>query len=83
MYHLHLLIDTIQKAKKEAFQFAVKDPELRGIADKYLEAQTKFAKTIIDTGWDLVENSWRKADIFSKEYFPQAPYKMEPKKGRQ
>jgi len=81
MYQLHVFIDTVQKAKKDAFEFAVKDPELRDIADKYLEAQTRFAKTIIDTGWDLLENSWKKG--FSKEYFPSAPYKVEPKESQQ
>jgi hypothetical protein len=84
MYYLHVLIDNLQKTKKEVFYTLVKDTELRDIADKYLEAQTKFAKSAIDTGWDLVENSWKKATgPFSKEYFPEAPYKVEPKESKQ
>jgi hypothetical protein len=84
MYYLHVFIDTLQKTKKDTFAKLVSDKDLQHIANNYVDAQTKFAKTMIDGAWDLLEHSLSKANkSFSKGYFPEAPYKVEPKENKQ
>lgn len=74
MDYLHAFIDVVQKAKKDAVGILVSDPALQNIANRYVDDQTKFAKTIVDTYWSLIKNSWDKTNCFSREYFPQTTF---------
>jgi hypothetical protein len=85
MYILHTAIDTIQKSKKAIFHKIVYDERLLEMGDAFIDAQTKFAKTVIDNtvnmaqySWDSIPHVWRFKDVPS-----QAPYKVEPKEDRQ
>jgi hypothetical protein len=85
MYVLHTAIDTIQKSKRAIFHKIVYDERLLEIGDAYLDAQTKFAKTVVDNSvnmaqysWDAISRVWRYKDVPS-----QAPYKTEPKEDQQ
>ena len=76
MFTPEFFIDTLQATKKSVFNRIIQDEELRAVADRYLDAQTEFAKMIVRNTIDLAKYS---VDKFSpqKEQASQAPYKVE------
>lgn len=85
MYVLHTAIDTIQKTKRAVFHKIVYDERLLEVGDTFIDAQTKFAKTMVDTTVDLARYSWDAVTRvwYYKDQPSQAPYKTEPKEDPQ
>jgi hypothetical protein len=78
----YFLIDTFQSSKKWAVNQIFKDEILKNAAHAYIDAQTQFAKMIVNNTVNLSKYS---VESVSKILFPQkqeesaAPYKVEPK----
>jgi len=76
MFSPEFFIDAFQSTKQSVFNRIVQDEELRRIADRYIQAQTSFAKMII---WNTIDLAKYSADKFGqrKEQASQALYKVE------
>jgi hypothetical protein len=76
MFTPEFFIDTIQSTKRSVFNRIIQDEDLRRVADRYLDAQTDFAKMMVRNTIDMVKYS---VDSLSpqKEQASQAPYKVE------
>jgi len=80
MFTPQFFIDTIQSTKKGIFKQIVQDPDLQRVADRYIDAQTDFAKMLVTNTVDIAKFSFEKATecVFSKkEQASQAPYKVD------
>lgn len=60
MFTLHFFIDTFQSTKRQVFNQIVKDPELQKVAANYLDAQTTFAKMLVDNTITVASHSLEK-----------------------
>ena len=76
MFTPEFFIDTIQSTKRSVFNRIIQDEDLRRVSDRYLDAQTDFAKMMVRNAIDMVKYS---VDNLSpqKEQASQAPYKVE------
>ncbi len=61
MFSPEFIIDTIQSTKRAVFNRIVQDKELQQVADRYLNAQTEFAKMLVSNAIDLTKYSLDKA----------------------
>ncbi len=80
MFTPEFFIDTIQSTKRGVFKQIIKDPDLQRIADRYLDAQTEFARMIVNNTIEMSKYSFDKLTTcwFSKEeQASRAPYKVE------
>jgi hypothetical protein len=77
MFSPEFFIDTIQSTKRSVFNRIIQDEELRQVADRYLDAQTDFAKMIVRNTIDLAKYSVDKCFSPLKEQASRAPYKVE------
>lgn len=80
MFTVDFFIDTLQSTKRGLFKQVVKDEQLQAVADRYLDAQTEFAKMIVKNTISMAKYSFEK---MTPSYFPEnpgraAPYKVEP-----
>ena len=89
MFTPSFFIDTIQDTKRVVTNQIIKDPTLNKAANDYINAQTAFAKMLVN---NAIEVSKYSVDSISKVLFPQgaevtkaarakadkAPYKVEP-----
>ena len=76
MFSPEFFIDTIQSAKRSVFNRIIKDENLQKVANRYLDAQTEFAKMIVLNAIDLAKYSLDQCGP-KKEQASQAPYKVE------
>lgn len=76
MFSPEFFIDTVQSTKRSVFNRIVQDEDLRKVADRYLDAQTEFAKMMVRNIIDLAKYSVDKLSP-QKEQASQAPYKVE------
>jgi hypothetical protein len=80
MFTPEFFIDTMQSTKRGIFKQIIKDPDLQRVADRYIDAQTEFAKMLVSNTIDVAKYSFDKATecAFSKkEQASRAPYKVE------
>jgi hypothetical protein len=80
MFTPHFFIDTFQSTKKSVFKTIVQDPELQRVADRYVDAQTEFAKMLVTNTIDIAKFSFEKVTdrAFSKkEQASKAPYEVD------
>lgn len=77
MFTPEFFIDTIQSTKKSVFNRIIQDEELRSVADRYLQAQTDFAKMMVRNTIDMAKYSMDNVFRPSKEQASPAPYKVE------
>jgi hypothetical protein len=72
----NFFIDIFQSTKKGVFKQIVSNPELQRVADRYVDAQTEFAKMLVTNTIDIAKFS---LDIIcsKKEQASQAPYKVD------
>jgi hypothetical protein len=76
MFTPEFFIDTIQSTKQSVFRRIIQDEQLREVADRYIQAQTDFAKMMVRNAIDLAKYSVDKCSS-QKEQASQAPYKVE------
>jgi hypothetical protein len=76
MFTPEFFIDTIQSTKQSVFRRIIQDEQLREVADRYIQAQTDFAKMLVRNAIDLAKYSVDKCSP-QKEQASQAPYKVE------
>ena len=76
MFTPEFFIDTIQSTKQSVFRRIIQDEQLREVADRYIQAQTDFAKMIVRNAIDLAKYSVDKLSP-QMEQASQAPYKVE------
>ena len=76
MFTPEFFIDTIQSTKQSVFRRVIQDEQLREVADRYIQAQTDFAKMLVRNTIDLAKYSVDKCSP-QKEQASQAPYKVE------
>ena len=76
MFSPEFFIDTIQSAKRSVFHRVIKNQDLQRVADRYLDAQTDFAKMIVLNAIDLAKYSLDQCGP-KKEQASRAPYKVE------
>ena len=76
MFSPEFFIDTIQSAKRSVFHRVIQNQDLQRVADRYLDAQTDFAKMIVLNAIDLAKYSLDQCGP-KKEQASQAPYKVE------
>jgi hypothetical protein len=76
MFTPEFFIDTIQSTKQSVFRRVIQDEQLREVADRYIQAQTDFAKMLVRNAIDLAKYSVDKCSP-QKEQASQAPYKVE------
>jgi hypothetical protein len=76
MFTPEFFIDTIQSAKRSVFRRIIQDEKLQKVADRYLDAQTDFAKMMVHNAIDLAKYSVDKCSP-QKEQASKAPYKVE------
>ena len=76
MFTPEFFIDTIQSTKRSVFNRIIQDEQLQRVANRYLDAQTDFAKMMVRNAIDLAKYS---LDQYGprKEQASQAPYKVE------
>jgi hypothetical protein len=76
MFSPEFFIDAIQHTKQSVFNRIIQDEDLQRVADRYIQAQTDFAKMMVRNAIDLAKYS---LDQFGpkKEQASQAPYKVE------
>ena len=80
MFTPHFFIDTLQSTKKVVANQIFKDSRLNKAATDYIDAQTAFAKMMVNNTVDMAKYS---VESISKVWFPkmeqasQAPYKVE------
>ena len=76
MFTPEFFIDTVQSTKRSVFNRIIQDEDLQRVANRYLDAQTDFAKMIVRNAIDLAKYS---VDQLSpqKEQASRAPYKVE------
>lgn len=76
MFSPEFFIDTVQSTKLSVFNRIVQDEELRKVAERYVQAQTDFAKMIVRNSIDMIKYS---VDSYGsqKEQASRAPYKVE------
>jgi hypothetical protein len=80
MFTPHFFIDTFQSTKKVVANQIFKDSRLNKAATDYIDAQTAFAKMMVNNTVDMAKYS---VESISKVWFPkmeqasQAPYKVE------
>jgi hypothetical protein len=80
MFTPHFFIDTFQNTKKVVANQIFKDSRLNKAATDYIDAQTAFAKMMVNNTVDMAKYS---VESISKVWFPkmeqasQAPYKVE------
>lgn len=77
MFTPEFFIDTAQGIKQTVFNSIVQDAELRQVADRYLQAQTDFAKMMVRNTIDMAKYSVDTVLSPRKEQASQAPYKVE------
>jgi hypothetical protein len=80
MFTPQFFIDTFQSTKKGIFKQIVQDQELQRVADRYIDAQTDFAKMLVTNTIDIAKFSFDKVTecVFAKkEQASKAPYKVE------
>lgn len=68
MFTPSFFIDTIQDTKRMITNQVFKDPTLNKAANDYINAQTAFAKMLVNNAVDLTKYS---VDSISKVLFPQ------------
>ena len=76
MFTPEFFIDIIQNTKRSVSRRIIQDEQLQRIADRYLDAQTDFAKMIVLNAIDLAKYSLDQCGP-KKEQASQAPYKVE------
>jgi hypothetical protein len=76
MFSPEFFIDTIQSAKRSVFNRVIQDENLQRVANRYLEAQTEFAKMLVLNAIDLAKYSLDQCGPKDKETVA-APYKVE------
>jgi hypothetical protein len=76
MFTPEFFIDAIQSTKQSVFRRVIQDEQLREVADRYIQAQTDFAKMLVRNTIDLAKYSVDKCSP-QKEQASQAPYKVE------
>jgi hypothetical protein len=77
MFTPEFFIDTIQSTKQSVFHRIIKDEQLRAVADRYIQAQTDFAKMLVRNSIDLAKYSAEAMRCPQKEQASRAPYKVE------
>lgn len=77
MFSPEFFIDAIQHTKQSVFNRIIQDDELRRIANRYIQAQTDFAKMMVRNAIDLAKYSVDNSFCSQKEQASQAPYKVE------
>jgi hypothetical protein len=77
MFTPEFFIDTIQSTKQSVFYRIIQDEQLRAVADRYIQAQTDFAKMLVRNSIDLAKYSAETIQYPQKEQASQAPYKVE------
>jgi hypothetical protein len=77
MFTPEFFIDTAQSLKQTVFNRIVQDEELRRVADRYMQAQTDFAKMMVRNTIDMAKYSVDKISCLQKEQASPAPYKVE------
>jgi hypothetical protein len=77
MFTPEFFIDTIQSTKQSVFHRIIQDEQLRAVADRYIQAQTDFAKMLVRNSIDLAKYSAEAMQYPQKEQASQAPYKVE------
>jgi hypothetical protein len=80
MFTPEFFIDTLQSTKRGVFKQIIRDPDLQRVADRYLDAQTDFAKMLVANTVAMAQYSFEKAvecAFSKKEQASQAPYKVE------
>jgi len=77
MFSPEFFIDSIQAAKRSVFNRIIQDKDLQQVANRYLDAQTDFAKMMVRNAIDLAKYSVDKCFSSQKEQASQAPYKVE------
>ena len=77
MFTPEFFIDTIQSTKQTVFNRIIQDEELRRVADRYLQAQTDFAKMMVRNTIDMAKYSVDSVFRPPKEQASPAPYKVE------
>lgn len=70
MFTPHFFIDTVQTTKKTVFNKIVKDENLQQIATNYVDAQTVFAKMLVDNTISVATHSF---DSLKNFWFPKSP----------
>ena len=68
MFTPHFFIDTLQSTKKTVFNSIVKDQQLQQIATNYVDAQTVFAKMLVDNTISVATHSF---DSLKNYWFPK------------
>jgi len=76
MFTPEFFIDIIQNTKRSVSRRIIQDEQLQRIADRYLDAQTDFAKMIVLNAIDLAKYSLDQCGP-KKEQASRAPYKVE------
>ena len=77
MFTPEFFIDALQATKRSVFNRIIQDEELRQVADRYIQAQTDFAKMMVRNTLDLAKYSVDKFNCSQKEQASWAPYKVE------
>jgi hypothetical protein len=80
MFTIHFFIDSIQSAKRAVAEQVFSDPTLKKAANSYIDAQTQFAKMLVNNTTDMAKYSMdniTKCWYPSKEQASQAPYKVD------
>jgi len=77
MFTPEFFIDTIQATKKSVFNRIIQDEELRAVADRYLNAQTDFAKMMVRNTIDMAKYSVDSVFRPQMEQASRAPYKVD------
>lgn len=71
-------IESFQSTKKFVFRKLTDDKQLHDMADRYVDAQTQFAKMLTANFYDVIKYSFNKlTDCVSKSSQVSAPYKVE------
>ena len=67
MFTVEKLVDTIQNSKKQFVETFVKQEDMRNSLNEFIDAQTKYTKTVVDTATKLTKTVSDEATKLVKE----------------
>ena len=67
MFTVEKLVDTIQNSKKQFVETFVKQEDMRNSLNEFIDAQTKYTKTVVDTANTLTKTVSDEATKLVKE----------------